>query len=129
MSPESLDYFGAAERALSRARRITAAGVYDTAAREAYIAALNAARGVIFDKTGNATKTHSGVRTQFHKLVHEGLAFDVTLVGFLREGFDVKQVVDYETVPANIDKALAEDFIGRATAFVASARAALASGK
>jgi uncharacterized protein (UPF0332 family) len=125
LSPEATDYFQMAERALERARDIAKAGVYEVAAREAYISALNAARAVIFDKTGNATKTHAGVRTLLSKLIQDGMKFDPTLAAFLRQGFDVKQATDYGP-HQHLEKADAELFIERAEAFLAAARAAIA---
>lgn len=127
MSPEAIDYLGAAERALDRARRIAKAGVYDSAAREAYVAALGAARAVIFDKTGTAPKTHAGVRMQFFKLIHDGLPFDLALARFLQDGFDVKQTVDYDVVPAAVDRSKAQAFIVTGAAFIATAKTVLES--
>ena len=91
------------------------------------MAALNAARAIIFEKTGKATKTHSGVRAQLHTLIHAGLRFDADLANFLTKGFDVKQRADYGPV-LSIGKAEAEEFIKRAEAFLAAARAAIEGG-
>ena len=124
MSPEAIDYFEIAERALERARGIAKAGIHDVAAREAYISALNAARAVIFEKTGNATKTHAGVRTQMYKLIKDGMSFDPNLAAFLREGLDVKNATDYGP-PRYLDRSDAESFIERAATFLLAARAAV----
>lgn len=51
MSPEAVNYMMVAEVALTRAGRNFAAEIYEDTARNAYLAALNAARAVIFDNT------------------------------------------------------------------------------
>lgn len=122
MSPEAVDYLGTAERALIRARRSFAAEIYEAAAREAYVAALNAARAVIFDRTQIAPKSHSGARTQFFLLIQHGLEFDRELANFLTRGFEIKQRVDYGPV-IEIDAQDAANYLERAATFVATARA------
>ncbi|MBV9979012.1 HEPN domain-containing protein [Bradyrhizobium sp.] len=84
-----------ADATYDRAKRSFGAAIYENAARDAYTAALNAARAVVFDKSGIAPKTHSGTRSKFHDLLHGGLAFDANLAKFLSEGFDTKQGIDY----------------------------------
>jgi uncharacterized protein (UPF0332 family) len=90
MSPEAIDYMTVAETALTRARRNFAAELYEDTARNAYLAALNAARAIIFDKTMTAPKTHAGARSNFHDLVRQGLQFDSSLTKFLSEGFEME---------------------------------------
>lgn len=121
MSPESIDYMGTADRALSRAQQELGAGILDDAARNAYIAALNAVRAVIFERTGDAVKTHSGARSRFHELIRGGMAFDRDLVAFLGESFEVKQQVDYGPLPS-LTASQAARFVEFATRFVAAAK-------
>ncbi len=59
MSPEAVDYQSIAEVLLKRAQRALLAEIYEDAARGAYTAVLNAARAIIFEKTGLAVKSHS----------------------------------------------------------------------
>ena len=49
---EPIDYIAFAERKLADADQIYAIGIYEVAAREAYLAAMNAARGIILLETG-----------------------------------------------------------------------------
>jgi uncharacterized protein (UPF0332 family) len=122
MSPECTDYFGIAETILDRAQRAFLAEIYELAARDAYIAALNAARAVVFEKTEIAVKTHAGARAKLFELIHNGMAFDEKLATFLSEGFDTKQGLDYGPQIVFVDRAKAESYISRAAAFIAEAR-------
>jgi uncharacterized protein (UPF0332 family) len=124
MSPESTDYLGTAQWSLDEARAILEAGHFEIASREAYAAALNAARAIIYEKTGKVTKTHSGARAQLYKLIREGLPFDRDLADFLARGFEVKLQVDYGPVE-RISRAEAESFVNVAEAFLAAAKAVL----
>lgn len=122
MSPEAVNYLSVAEASLERAQRAFLAEIYEDAARGAYIAALNAARAIIFEKTGLAVKSHSGARAKFHELIHDGLPFDSEVAKFLNDGFNTKQAVDYGDGPLFVDRSTAEDYLARAEAFVAQAR-------
>lgn len=126
MSPESTDYMGVADWSLNEARGILAAGHFEIAAREAYSAALAAARAIIYEKTGKAIKTHSGVRSQLHKLIFEGLPFSAELAKFLSDGFEVKLGVDYGPVQ-RMHRAEAETHVERAASFLAAAKTILES--
>jgi uncharacterized protein (UPF0332 family) len=128
MSPEAVNYISIAEKHLERAERIFQAEVYEDVARNAYTAALNAARAVVFDKLTIAPKTHSGTRSKFSELVHNGLAFDARLVQFLAEGFEKKQGIDYGPELVFVTRDEATDYIARARAFLATARAVCGSG-
>lgn len=125
MSPEAVDYMSTAERALHRAELMFAAEIYDAAARDAYLSALSAARAVNFERSGRATKSHSGTRTEFLKLVHSGMAFDSELARFLARGFELKQDVDYGPIRL-VTRDEAEDFLRKARAFLAAAKAVCA---
>lgn len=96
MKPESLAYLKAADDFLADAFRVLQAGFEEIAVRESYLAALNAARAAIFEFTDKTTKTHTGTRAEFLKIIHDGtLAFDPEVAQFLTEGFDIKMNVDY----------------------------------
>ncbi len=122
MSPEAVNYMVIADAMLDRASRAFLAEIYEDAARNAYLAALNAARAVVFDKTMTAPKTHSGTRAKFHDLIHTGMVFDAKLVKFLSDGFDTKQHVDYGPEIIFVSRAQAEDYLACATAFLAAAK-------
>ena len=120
MSPESLDYLGTAERTLAEAEWLLANERTTVAAREAYLASLNAARAVIFEMTGSAPKTHSGTRALLSKLVHEGLALDDKFVTFLGTAYDQKTDADYgPRTPLSVEAA--KMAVDTAKAFIASA--------
>jgi uncharacterized protein (UPF0332 family) len=114
-----------AEVALGRGRRNLSAEIYEDASRNAYSAALNAARAVIFDKAFIATKTHSGTRAKFFELIHDGMPFDAELAQFLREAFETKQGIDYGP-EILVSREEAEDYLNRAAAFIAAAKAVCA---
>jgi uncharacterized protein (UPF0332 family) len=122
MSPECTDYFGIADTILDRAERAFLAEIYETAARDAYIAVLNATRAVIFEKCEIAVKTHAGARTKLFELIRGGLPFDYELARFINDGFDTKQSVDYGEGPWFVSRQTALSHIERARAFIAEAR-------
>ena len=122
MSPEAVSYRSIAETLLERAQRAFLAGIYEDAARGAYTAALNAARAVVFEKTGLAVKSHSGARSKLLELIHNGLPFDGEIAKFLQDGFITKQGVDYGDGPIFVDLATAKSYLERAQAFIAEAR-------
>jgi uncharacterized protein (UPF0332 family) len=124
VSPESSDYMGTALWALEEARSLLEDDHYEIACREAYTAALNAARAILFEKTGKAHKTHSGTRAELHKLILEGLPFPKELADFLSEGFDIKQRIDYGPI-ARKSREEAAQFVDLAAAFVEAARVVL----
>ena len=121
MSPESIDYIGTAERILAEAEVFIEEGHNEVAAREAYLAALSAARAIIFEKTGDAPKTHSGTRAMLAKLIHGGLALDGKLLKFLADGFEQKVDADYGP-RTPLGDSEAERILETAQAFVAAAR-------
>jgi uncharacterized protein (UPF0332 family) len=126
VSPEAVNYMTIAEAAYERAVRSFDAKIYENAARDSYTAVLNAARAVIFDKTTTAPKTHSGTRSKFFELVHEGMPFDAELAQFLREGFETKQGIDYGPEVVSVSREQAEEYLNRAVAFIAAAKAVCA---
>ena len=123
MSPEAVNYMTIAEAACQRAMRSFDAEIYENAARYSYTAVLNAARAVIFDKTVTAPTTHSGTRSKFFELVHEGMPFDAELAQFLREGFETKQGIDYGPDLTSVWREQAQHYLNRAVAFIAAAKA------
>jgi uncharacterized protein (UPF0332 family) len=124
VSPESVDYLGTAERILREAQVLLRESHNELASREAYLAALNAARAVIFELTGDAPKTHSGTRALLSKLVHEGLPLDSECMRFLATGFDQKTDVDYGPRTPLSDEA-AQSSLETAERFLLAARQVL----
>ena len=71
----------------------------DEAGRASYLAAFHAVQALIFERTGNVAKTHSGVRAQFGKLVKADPGCDAELRSFLGRAYNLKATADYETGP------------------------------
>lgn len=65
------------------------------AAREAYMAGFNAARALIFERTGKSPKTHSGVNTLFNEVARSVPELERALVSFLGDGYQFKAWADY----------------------------------
>jgi uncharacterized protein (UPF0332 family) len=71
------------------------------AAREAYLAAFNAAQALIYERTGRISKTHRGVRAQFADLTRDEPRISHDHVLFLARGYEIKSWADYGTGPQN----------------------------
>jgi uncharacterized protein (UPF0332 family) len=91
----------------------------DEAARAAYLAALQAAQALIWERTGKVVKTHRGVRSSFGRLAREEPAIGPNFTEFLANSFKFKQIADYDTDPeAVVASAEAQEAIETATRFV-----------
>ncbi len=112
MTPEAADYLRHAKISLATAQKALSGEIFTLAAREAYIAALNAARAIIFEKPTIASKTHSGTRSLLHQLVRDGLNVDRGTLDVLAEGFDVKTSADYGPYE-EVGEGKAEDIVRR----------------
>jgi uncharacterized protein (UPF0332 family) len=100
----------------------------DEAGRTAYLAGFHAAQALISDKTGRSVKTHSGVRSEFHRLIRGDTSFDDTLRDFLGTTYNLKAIADYETGPGSeVSPERAARAIAEAKLFVAKIAAMLAS--
>jgi uncharacterized protein (UPF0332 family) len=119
VTPEAADLLAKAQRILGRADELLLAGLPAEAARNAYIAALSAARALVFEKKQKAPKTHSGTRTLLSELVAEGIAIPRELTQFLSEGYLLKTKVDYETNDEVSEQEAAQS-VQRAKAFFES---------
>lgn len=73
----------------------------EAAGRTAYLAGFHAAQALISARTGRAVKTHSGVRTEFHRLIRGDTRFDDNLRDFLGATYNLKAIADYETGPGS----------------------------
>jgi uncharacterized protein (UPF0332 family) len=65
MRPEAVAYLTKARQSLNEARIVLANDLAEAAGRAAYLAAFHAAQAYIFDITGKAAKTHTGLRPNF----------------------------------------------------------------
>lgn len=96
MTPEAERYLPKARRVLEHARLMLTVGLTEDAGRTAYLAGFHAAEALIFERTGNAAKTHRGLHTEFARLTRDEPRIDVTLRRFLPQAYDLKAVCDYE---------------------------------
>lgn len=95
MNAEAARLFQFAEHKLAEAEKILQIDIFEAAGRDAYFAALAAARAVIANAGIKTPKTHDGTRTVFAKMIHDGLAFDHQLGKFLADGYEIKSAADY----------------------------------
>lgn len=91
----------------------------DEAGRAAHLAGFHAAQGLIFEGTGQMSKTHSGVQAQFSSLARNESRLDLGLRSFLGRAFRFKTSADYETGSERmITQAQASTTIDNAVRFV-----------
>jgi uncharacterized protein (UPF0332 family) len=95
MRPEALAYLTKARQSLYEARIILANDLAEAAGRAAYLAAFHAAQAYIFDTTGKAAKTHTGLRTEFARLAKDDARLGRSLSAFLARAYTLKTVADY----------------------------------
>jgi uncharacterized protein (UPF0332 family) len=124
LTPETGLFLAKARRLLGEAEGMLAIHYNEAAGRTAYLAGFHAAQALISDKTGRAVKTHSGVRTEFHRLIRGDIRFDDTLRDFLGSTYNLKAIADYETGPgSNVSPERATRAIAEARLFVATVAA------
>ena len=87
MTPEAKDYLDKARDDLDDARKIIAIPLAKIAARTAYYAAFHAAEAFIIERTGKVAKTHSGVRTEFARLLKDTPSVGKELLKFLGQAY------------------------------------------
>jgi uncharacterized protein (UPF0332 family) len=69
------------------------------AARTAYLACFHTARGYVFERSGQAAKTHRGVQSEFYRLSRDDERVEPDLRVFLSRAYVYKATADYETGP------------------------------
>jgi len=119
LTPEAGDYLDKARQSLQEARAVAAIDLPVAAGRAAYLAAYHAAQALIFDRTGKITKTHSGARSEFARIVKDDRRIDRTFTAFLARAYMLKEVADYGVGPdARVTIAEANETIETAARFV-----------
>jgi uncharacterized protein (UPF0332 family)/predicted nucleotidyltransferase len=83
-----------ARHRLNNARKALAAEIYDIAAREAYMAAFNAAQALIFDRRGTVPRTHRGTHSTFGEIMHDEKPAARDLSAFLAHAHKYKIAAD-----------------------------------
>lgn len=101
MKPEAADYLDKARSCLADAQQIATLPLPHIAAREAYLAAYNAAEAYVFELTGRPAKTHRGLRVTFSRLAKDGPRIDETYITFLAKAYEYKSIADYSTGTAS----------------------------
>jgi uncharacterized protein (UPF0332 family) len=101
LTPETSLFLAKARRLLGEADGMLSMAYNDAAGRTAYLAGYHAAQALISERTGRAVKTHTGVRTEFHRLIRGDTRFDDTLRDFLGSTYNLKAIADYETGPGS----------------------------
>jgi uncharacterized protein (UPF0332 family) len=94
-------FLAKARRLLQESDGMLAMEYNEAAGRTAYLAGFHAAQALISARTGRAVKTHSGVRTEFHRLIRGDTRFDDNLRDFLGATYNLKAIADYETGPGS----------------------------
>jgi uncharacterized protein (UPF0332 family) len=83
MKPQTGAYQDKARELLQQADTVMGAGLNEAAARAAYMAALRAARALIFENTNEVTSSHHRVQSQFWTLTKDEPRIDPELRAFL----------------------------------------------
>ena len=95
MRSEAAAYLATAHDDLREAGLIAAIPLSKAAARSAYYAVFHAAEALIFERTGKVVKTHSGVRSEFSRLLRDAAETDAVLGRILNKGYGYKDLADY----------------------------------
>lgn len=66
--PEAAAFLAKARQSLTEARIVADNSLSEAAGRAAYLVAYHAAQALIFARTGKASKSHNGVRSEFARL-------------------------------------------------------------
>lgn len=118
MKSETAAELNFAKQHLEAATKSAGLGLANISGREAYLAALAAARGLTFELRGKGPKTHKGVRALLHEIVKDGAAIDWSLLAIFDEGFDLKVQADYGD-PSMVTDEEAQQALDMATQLIA----------
>ena len=119
-------YLDKARRSLEEARAVASIKFFEAAGRAAYLAAHHAAQALILARTRKIAKTHSGVRSEFARIVKNDASFARHLTAFLSQAYTLKVAADYAVVPNlafGADEAA--EAIAEAARFIEAVEAAL----
>ena len=120
MKPETGYFLAKARKLVGEADGMLTMHYNDAAGRTAYLAGFHAAQAFIFERTGKAAKTHSGVHTEFLRLTKDNAGLDPDLRIFLSQSYNLKAIADYETGPGSeVSPERAAQAVAMAKRFVA----------
>ena len=101
MKPESAAFMEKSREFLVKAQGMFDNHWPDEAGRAAYLAGLHAAQAFIFETSGEITKSHKRVQSEFGRLIKDDPRFDMELRAFLGRTYNLKSIADYETGPGS----------------------------
>lgn len=101
MKPQSAAFLEKARGLLGDAETMLGVDLTDAAGRTAYLAGFHAAQALIFETHSRVFKTHTGVRTEFARLVKDDPRIVTELRGFLGLAYQLKAIADYESGPGS----------------------------
>lgn len=120
MRPETRRYLDTAERFLLKAQAILSVDLPDEVGRAAYYAAFHAAQALIYERTGQETKTHRGVRSQFLLFTKDDVLVADPVRRFLGDAYELKSIADYGIDPSlTVSTEEAKEALAAAQQFVA----------
>lgn len=118
--------FAFSEHTLHRATRAVEAALYEDAARDAYFSSLHAAKQVVAHRTGKQSTSHSGTRKRLSGLIAAGLRLHRGSSELLARGYRHMLASDHLGEWVTVSREEAEDYLNRAAAFIAAAKAVCA---
>jgi uncharacterized protein (UPF0332 family) len=129
VKPETAAYLLKSREFLIKARSMLENAWPDEAGRAAYPAGFHAAQAWIFEAAERTPKSHSGVHSEFSRLVKDDRRFSMDHRRFLGRTYDLKAAADYATGPqAQVTIAQANDAIFMADRFVKTIELQITAG-
>jgi uncharacterized protein (UPF0332 family) len=101
MTPEAALHMAKARELVDTAKALLEHGFTNPAAREAYLAGLQAAQAYIVEHSGRAAKTNAGAHSQFGQLAMREPKISAVISAFLPRTFKLKTIADYEYGPGS----------------------------
>jgi len=96
VKPQSAAFLAKARELLGDAETMLRVDLTDAVGRTAYLAGFHAAQALLFETNGRVFKTHTGVRSEFARLVKDDPRIDSELRAFLGFTYQLKAIADYE---------------------------------
>ena len=90
MKPQSGAYLEKAREHLEHADRMLSVDLTEDAGRAAYLAGFHAAQALVFETHGRVFKTHSGVRSEFLRLIKDDPRVDIEIKAFLGHAYQLQ---------------------------------------
>jgi uncharacterized protein (UPF0332 family) len=119
MRTETTDFLAKARECLAAAKTILSVSLPGVAAKEGYLATYHAAHAFVFERTGQAVKTHRGLRTAYARAARGEPRFDPSLSRLLSRAYKFKEVADYGVGPTiEITTSDAQQAIDNAERFI-----------